>query len=174
MFAFRLTPFQVCPSPHAPDAGPRLRAGTGAASSPGPRFPPGGGFGLCSELAVGGGWRWGPGAQWRRRGAWGAGGSLEEAPGDWSRGGVSGRGPRAVRWLACPELAASACFVTGESTSFFRRTHCSKRVGGRGEAGALRTSNREGTPVRDRLSGPQWQGPWWVRLGCEWCHRPVF
>ena len=24
------------------------------------------------------------------------------------------------------------------------------------------------------LSGLQRQGPWWVRLGCEWCHCPVF
>lgn len=106
-------------------------AGRGAVSSPGPRFPPRGACGLCSQRA--GRW-WGVGsggpehsggegepgeqaAAWKTRLVPGAGG--------W----VSGRGPRGVRWLACPELAASACFMTGKSTSFSRRTHCSKGVG---------------------------------------------
>ena len=40
--------------------------------------------------------------------------------------GCQGGGPQGVRWLACPELAGSACFTTQGSTSFFQRTHCSR------------------------------------------------
>lgn len=106
-------------------------AGRGAVSSPGPRFPPRGGCGLCSQRAG----RWwgvgsggpehsgGEGEPGEQAAAWKTG--LVPGAGGW----VSGRGPRGVRWLACPELAASACFMTGKSTSFSRRTHCSKGVG---------------------------------------------
>lgn len=141
-------------------------------SSLGTRFPPGGGVGLCSQRA--GRWWWvgsgvpehsggdgepGEQAAWKKRLVPGAG------------AGCQGGGPRGVRWLACPELAGSACSMTQGSTSFFQGTHCSQGVGG--EAGALRTSNREGTPSLP-LSEPQRRGPWWVRLGCEWCRHSIF
>lgn len=120
------------------------------------------------EPAVGGGW------------AAGALSTVEETgspesrqPGrsNWCLEPGLGGGPRGVRGLACPELAGSACSMTQGSTSFFQGTHCSQGVGG--EAGALCTSNREGTPSLP-LSEPQRGGPWWVRLGCEWCRRSIF